>query len=514
MNPPETIDIEEIGLTEPGAEAGLGAGAESSREPDLAGIENRPLREMLAIAAPTVVTMTSYTVMQFIDALMVKSIGPEPVYVAAQGNGGILAWLVMSLVLGLTGVVNSYVSQNLGAGRPREGAAYAWNAMWMCVAAWAGLMLPIAFIAPYLYASLGHGEDLTRYETAYAQILLFGGLLTTAGRSLGHYFYGMHRPMVVMVSVLIGNAVNVFCNYTLIFGHFGAPAMGVAGAAWGTVIGSTVEFLIPLAIFLGPKYARELGTRAGWRLSRTHLRDIARIGWPGSLMFANEMVCWTLLMVALIPEAARVAGEDPLAANTAGWIGLRYMHLSFMPTVGLSIAITAIVGKCMGMNRPDLARSRTWLGVRVGMIYMSLCALAFLLFREELIGLFVSREATPEQRAVLVGIGAKVMIAAAIFQIFDALAITIVGALRGAGDTVWPGVITVILSWGCIVGGGYTLIALAPGLGGVGPWFGAAAYIILLGIALLWRFLQGRWESIRLVRGAEDPDTSTPPGAA
>lgn len=495
-------------LAEPGSEMALGAGAESSApEPTIAEIEQRPLREMFNIAAPTVVTMTSYTVMQFIDALMVKSIGPEPVYVAAQGNGGILAWLIMSFVLGLTGVVNSYVSQNLGAGKPREGAAYAWNAIWLCVAAWTLIMLPFAALAPTIYGLFNHDADLLRYETHYAQIMLLGGIFTTTARSLGHYFYGMHRPKVVMFSALAGNVVNVAANYALIFGHFGFPSLGVAGAAIGTVIGSVVEFAIPLAIFLGPKYARELGTRAAWAVSRRHMLDLYRIGWPGALMFVNEMLCWTYLMVYLIPAAARVAGEDPLAANTAGWIGLRYMHLSFMPAVGLSIAITAIVGKCMGMNRPDLAESRTWLGVRVALIYMFTCALAFLIFREQLVGLLISGDASPEQRAALISVGAKIMIAAAVFQIFDALAITFVGALRGAGDTVWPGVATIILSWLCIVGGGHAVIYLMPDLGGVGPWLGGAAFIILLGSALLARFMQGRWKTMRLVRDHE-PETA------
>jgi MATE family multidrug resistance protein len=317
------VDSPDGGLTEPGSEIGLGAGADASREPSLVEIESHPLREMFAIAAPTIVTMTSYTVMQFIDALMVKDIGPEPVYVSAQGNGGIIAWVTMSLLLGLTTVVNSYVSQNLGAGTPREGAAYAWNALWLSVAGWIALLLPMALLAPAIFgiAALGHSEQLQQLETAYAQIVLVGGVLTLGGRALGHYFYGMHRPVVVMVAVLTGNCVNVFANWVLIFGNLGAPELGVAGAALGTVIGTAFELSIPLVIFLSARYAREFGTRSAWRVSKKHLADIVRIGWPGALMFANEMICWTLLMVALIPRAAEAAGESPTLANTAGWIG-------------------------------------------------------------------------------------------------------------------------------------------------------------------------------------------------
>lgn len=498
--------LTEPGLTEPGSEIGMGAGADASHAPSLAEIEAHPLREMFAIAAPTIVTMTSYTVMQFIDALMVKEIGPDPVYVAAQGNGGIIAWVTMSLLLGLTTVVNSYVSQNLGAGRPREGAAYAWNAVWLSTAGWVVIMLPMVFIAPLIFGALDHDDTLLSLETEYAQIVLFGAVLTLCGRSLGHYFYGMHRPVVVMVAVLTGNAINVGANWLLIFGNLGAPQLGVSGAAWGTVIGTAFELAIPLVIFLSPKYARAFGTRAAWRVSKRHIGDIFRIGWPGALMFANEMVCWTFLMVALIPRAAEAAGQNPVLANTAGWIGLRYMHLSFMPTVGLSIAVTAIVGKCMGMNRPDLATSRTWLAFRLGLIYMGVCGVVFFVFRGPLVEIFISDDTGPEDRAEIIRFGSYVLIAAAVFQLFDAVAIILSGALRGAGDTVWPGVATLALSWTCIVGLGYMLIAVAPGLGAASPWIGAAAFLISLGIAMLVRFCSGTWRSMRLVR--DDPDAT------
>ena len=504
VEPP--LDSASGSLSEPGAEVGLGAGADASHEPTLAEIETHPLREMFAIAAPTIVTMTSYTVMQFIDALMVKEIGPNPVYVSAQGNGGIIAWVTMSLFLGLTTVVNSYVSQNLGAGKPREGAAYAWNAMWLSIAGWIVVMLPMVLFTPAIFAALDHDETLLKLETEYAQIVLLGAVLTLCGRALGHYFYGMHKPVVVMVSVITGNLVNVFANWVFIFGNLGVPEFGVAGAAIGTVVGTAFELGIPLVVFLGPRFAREFGTRTAWRLSKRHIADIFRIGWPGALMFANEMVCWTLLMVALIPRAAEAAGEDPTLANTAGWIGLRYMHLSFMPTVGLSIAVTAIVGKCMGMGRPDLAASRTWLAFRLGIVYMSVCGVIFFVFREPLVNVFISAETTPEDRSEIIRFGSYVLIAAAIFQLFDAIAIILSGALRGAGDTVWPGVATLTLSWTFIVGLGFLLVRLVPELGAASPWIGAAAFLISLGIAMLVRFCSGRWRSMRLVR--DDPATS------
>ena len=283
----------------------------------------------------------------------------------------------------------------------------------------------------------------------------------------------------------------------------------MAGAAWGTVIGTAIELAIPLVVFLGPKYAREFSTRSQWRISKRHIADIFRIGWPGSLMFTSEMMCWTYLMIALIPKAAEAAGQNPVLANSAGWIGLRYMHLSFMPTVGLSIAVTAIVGKCMGMNRPDLAASRTWLALRIGIIYMGICGVVFFVFREQLVSVFISSDTPDLDTTEIIRFGSYVLIAASIFQLFDAIAIILTGALRGAGDTVWPGIVMLVLSWGFIVGGGNLLIAFAPNLGAASPWIGAASFLITLGLAMLARFCSGKWRTMRLIKD-EEPDIATP----
>lgn len=489
-----------------------------------------PLAEMVMIAAPSVVTMTSYTVMQFIDGMMVSQIQPpDPVYVAAQGNGGMAVWLSLSIPLGALGVVNTYVSQNLGAGRPERGSAYGWSVLWISVA-WAALLVPYAMLLPTLFRSMDHPPRLVELETQYAQINIMGAFFILASRGIAHYFYGLHRPMVVMISALLANVVNVLLNALLIYGTDGPPAwtildeqirqlavalniepMGVRGAAIATVTGAAVEMVLPILVFLSPRMHARYRTRTAWRPSAAHVRDIVRLGWPAGLMFVNEMLCWGFLMTYMLPAGgaakARLLDLPPeqldaaveaakTTANTAGWIALRYMHLSFMPAVGMSIAVTALVGKCMGMGRPDLAARRAWLGVGLTAGYMGLCAVAFVLFRHALADVFIAEELPDEERAALMAVASTVMIAAAVFQVFDAIAIATSAALRGAGDTIWPGVVTVISSWGCIVGIGMALLHFAPELGSLGPWIGASAYIIFLGVAFLARFIRGRWRTL------------------
>lgn len=452
-----------------------------------------PLAELLRIAGPTVATMTSYTLMQFVDKLLVSRIGPEPVYVGAQGNGGLAAFVPISIAMGALTVINTYVSQNMGAGKPQRGPAYAWNGLWIAAAYWLVLLVPYGLALPWLFGHAGLDPAQAHLGAKYGQILVLGSVLTMWTRAISQFFYGMHRAGIVMVAGVAANIINLGLNYVLIFGKLGMPKMGVAGSAIGTVIATAVELAIPMALFLGPTYAKKFGTRGQWRLSWAHIKDLIRIGWPAGLMFGNEMICWGYFMVYLVSHFGKLHA-------TAGWIAHQYMSLSFMPAVGISVACTAVVGKYMGMKRPDLAARRAWLALRLAMGYMITCGVMFVVFRGPMIRLFVPPETAPEDAAEVVRLGSMFLIATAAFQAFDAIAMTMSGALRGAGDTVAPGVYTLVLSWLVIVGGGTLAIHELPRLGSVGPWIAAASYIVLLSQLLLGRFLAGRWKSRKLIK--------------
>jgi len=118
---------------------------------------------------------------------------------------------------------------------------------------------------------------------------------------------------------------------------------------------------------------------------------------------------------------------------------------------------------------------------------------------QNLVDVFDERVLTPELEAEIIAIGARLLICAALFQTADSVGIVYIGALRGAGDTVWPGVLATVLSWTVIVGLGWFLAARPPELESVGPWIAASLYIIALGIAMAVRFERGKWRDIKLV---------------
>ena len=462
------------------------------------------IREVWSLAWPTILTMTSFTVMQFTDRLMVGQIGK--VEIAAQGNAGTWAFAAIATIMGIVTVVNTFVSQHLGAGEPHNGSKYPWNAGWMALVCWITIIVPCIFVVPFVFQFINPDPSdakLVSLESMYATYMLVGSFFLLIGRGFTQYFLGMHMPKIITVSTIVANIVNVTANYILIFGENGidgflpgipgTPELGLKGAAIATVIGMFMETVIPFAIFIGPKFNNKYATRAGWKPCFKTIKSMFKIGWPGSIQWGNEIICWALFMTVFVGSY----GTNDMAA---GWIALAFLQLSFMPAVGINVAINSIVGKYIGAKKPDIAASRARVGVSIATVYMTTCATVFVIFRYEFMEMFISSDQyTPHDRIEIVRLGANMLIVVAIFQTVDALGIVYTGALRGAGDTLFPGIVTAIYSWVFIVGGGWVAIEFFPQLGSIGPWIAASVYIILIGITMAIRFERGGWRSIDLL---------------
>lgn len=460
------------------------------------------ISEVWAQAWPTVIAMLSYTAMQFVDSLMVSVLGP--LEVAAQGNGGIWSWAPISAAFGGLTLVNTLVAQRVGAGRTDEIARYGWAGVWLAFLYWALFLLPFAACIGLLFEGMGHEPALVAMETTYARILLVGGAITIGAKALSHFFFGLQRPKVVTIGAIAGNIANVFAAYALIYGEDGVaqlglpgipgiPPLGVAGAACAAVIGTAVEAIFPIAVFLSRKLDREFGVRRAWRPDLGAMMDIVRLGWPAGLQFANEMVCWAIFMTVL-------AGGFGSEHMTAGWCAMRFVHISFMPAVGLSSAATSLVGKHIGEGNPARAARSAHIAVGMAVLWMGICAAIFVVFRNELTGVFIDTDTPADSAARIRAIGATIFLCAAIFQMLDGVGIVYTGALRGAGDTLFPGIATVLFSWVIIVGGGFAMTRVFPELASTGPWIASTVYIALLGVVLAVRFERGGWRKLAILR--------------
>ena len=440
--------------------------------------------EVLRMAWPASIAMLGTTIIKFIDGLMVSKVGAAPF--SAQFLAGMSAFVPEAMILGLLTVVNTYVSQNVGAGRFKRAGQYAWAGMAVAFGA-AVLISTLWFFSDAIFGSIGHDE--WELESMYFKYMIVSVLVTLPTRVLEQFFFGVHRPRTVLFASVAANALNIGINYVLIFGKLGMPAMGLQGAAIGSVIAWAVQFLILLSIFLSPALHRKFATRMVKATRWRHCKDILRVGWPAGVQLCNDMLSWSVCVAVL-------AGSFGVAHRAATTIAMRYIGLAFMPAVGIGIATTALVGRYIGLRQPDIARKRAHQGIISAMIWMGMCGAMFWAFRYPMARLF----ATTDQADEIVRIGAGIMICAAVFQLSDAVSIVYIGALRGSGDTKWPMFVSLGLSWSIIVGGGFAAVSLLPQLESLGPWIAASIYVIVMGATMAWRFESGAWRKIDLLR--------------
>jgi MATE family multidrug resistance protein len=438
------------------------------------------LVELLRLAGPTVAQMASYTIMQFIDTWMLSRLGTTGPTAAA--NAGLFAFSMVSFGVGTLFVVNTLVSQSFGRGEFKTCGRYLGQGIWFSCA-FALFLAPFIFILPSAFRGFGHEPRLVAMESIYLRIVLANAIFKLISTAFSQFLLATNRPGCVMVATIAGVSVNAVAAWALIFGHLGSSPHGIAGAAWAQNIGVIVEMICCIVFVLLPVPRQQFGA-TDWRLRSAELMSLITIGLPAGAQFIADILAWSLFCTWVMAAF----GTAAMAANT---FMFRYMVVSFMPAFGMSAAVTALVGRYIGMGRPDIARQRANLGFIVTAIYMVTCGLLFFLGRNQLIGLFSD---DPEVRRI----GAKLLIFAAVYQFFDAVYIVYNGALRGAGDTIVPAIATGVLCWGITVFGARWTAVHFPAWGTAGPWTVANIYGMILGVFIYLRFHAGGWEKIHL----------------
>jgi MATE family multidrug resistance protein len=351
------------------------------------------------------------------------------------------------------------------------------------------LLLPLMLMMPRWFAAFGHSPEMVAMERVYVYFILGAAALKLVQTSFSQFMLATNRPRWVMFSSVAGVSVNAVAAYVMVFGRFGVRPMGVTGAALAQVIGTFVE-MATLVWFAMRGSNRSIFNTLDWRPRWHEFRTLVSVGVGSGLQFFAEILAWSLFMNWVMAQL----GTHEMEAMA---LMMRYLVLSFLPALGISAAVTALVGRYIGMKRPDLATHRAHLGFKVTLVYFAACMVVYILGRRPLIEVFTT---DPE----VVRLGMMLLIFTAFYQIFDGMFIVYCGALRGAGDTFVPALVTAGLCWGLMVFGGYAMARLFPQLSVAGPWTAASVYGVSLGLFMLIRFQRGRWRSIHL----EDDDAS------
>ncbi|MHC4253017.1 MAG: MATE family efflux transporter, partial [Planctomycetota bacterium] len=197
--------------------------------------------ELLVIALPMVVSHACETTMMFVDRLFLAQLGPQ--YMSASMAGGLTCFTFMTFFLGLIGYSNALVAQNLGAGRKDRCAVAATQALIVAVCAYP-IVLACIPLGEFMFRATGIAPEQLAPQLEYFRILMFGTVLGLLRSAVSSFFCGVGRTRPVMVSAAIAMVVNIGMNWVLIFGKLGFPALGIKGAAIGTLCGSFAALVV------------------------------------------------------------------------------------------------------------------------------------------------------------------------------------------------------------------------------------------------------------------------------
>jgi MATE family multidrug resistance protein len=429
----------------------------------------------LSLAWPIVMTMIAVMVMETVDILMIGRLGEDALAAAALALN---AWFLFLLFgMGVLNAVASLTSQSVAVGDTRGVRRSARQGLWI------GLMmgLPFALILQHaepVLVMLGQPAHIAAAAQSYLDYMGFA-LITVfllIPIRLTMASYGVTRP--AMVIVWLGVPLNALFNWIFMFGGLGGPELGLPGAGIATLlVDAFLVVIVAIYISVAPLF-KELNLFVRfWRPDWRRFRKILGVGAPIGVASVMEH--------GLFASAALMMGWVGVTELAAHQVAVQMVSVLFMIPFGLGQAATIRIGLAAGAR--DLAsvrlRGATIFGLAAA--FMLCSAMAYWLFGDVLVGLFLSSD--DPNRAEIVALGAGFLAIAALFQLFDGVQVAMGGALRGLNDTFVPMILALIGYWVVGLTGAYAM-AFEFGFGANGIWLGMLAGLAFTALAVTLRF--------------------------
>jgi len=446
-------------------------------------------RRLLVIAVPMVISQASDTIMLFADRLFLSRLGGE--YLAASMSGGLSLFMVSSFFIGTIGYVTAVVAQYYGSGRSEKCAEATFQAIVLSVLSYP-VILAAAPLMKVLFSAVGQSQIQVELAYTYFHTLLFGVIFLILRHALAGFFIGIGRTTVVMVANGAGMIVNIPVNYVLIYGKIGFPALGLRGAAIGTICGNLVIFIILLAFYLRGKNREEFSTHKALKFKPEILKTLLKFGVPAGVEMFLNIAAFNLFVQTMHSYGTKVAAAVTIAFN--------WDIVAFLPMLGMGHAVTSLVGQSIGAGDLSEARKATFTGLKTAWVYSFTMVLVFVFFARPLVGVFMPgiADGGDEIRPLAV----ILLRLASIYILADSAQIVFVGALRGAGDTRWVMAVSVALHW-FFAAAALVLIKIVK-VDPVIAWIGFIGFIVALGIIMFLRFRSGKWKLINMISKAQD----------
>ncbi len=439
------------------------------------------LRTTFILALPIVLTQIAQVGIRAADTIFMGRLGtPE---LAAGALGGNFYFLFYLFGLGIVVSVSALAARARGAGDADEVRRFVRQGFWVATAVGAPFVIALWQIEPILRL-LGQSTANSALASDYMQMMVWGLIPSLWMVSLRSFISALSRPRSVLLITVIGVGVNAFGDYALMFGNFGFPALGIAGAGLSSSIVNILMFAALLVYVVRDGEFRQYAIlRRVWRPDWAKFVEIIRVGLPvgTTLLFEVGLFFAASILLGLI-------STEQLAAHQ---IAMQCVSFTFMVPLGFAQAATIRVGLAAGaQDRLGVGRAG-WTAITLGGIFMVTASYVFWFHPLPVIHLFLGGRVA--ESAEVVRFAVLLLAVAAVFQIADGLQALTAGALRGLRDTRAPMLIAVFGFW--VIGFPVSvLLGFWLDFEGVGVWSGLAAGLIIVACFLLVRFYN--WQRI------------------
>jgi MATE family multidrug resistance protein len=431
----------------------------------------REFRPMMRLAAPLALAELGWMAMGVVDTIMAGPLGA-----AAVGAGSLGAMMFFPIAICGTGLLlgmDTLVAQAFGRGDLRDCRRTLVNGVWLGAALSPLLVLVLWATIPLLRAVGTNPRALEIFEP-YLKALTIGVLPLLLYTAFRRYLQAVNLVKPITFALVSANLINIAGDWALMYGHCGAPALGVPGSGFSTSISRTYMAAVLLgAILWHERKSGNLLFSISWWPDSARIRRLVALGLPaaGQILFEGAVFGIVTAMAARLDEAS-------LAAHG---IAVNVISTTFMVPLGISSAAAVRVGQACGRKDPHGASTAGWTALLLSATFMSAAGLVLWLAPQTIVRIYI-------RDAAVVSMGGLLLRIAAVFELFDGVQVTATGALRGLGDTRTPMLAHLVGYW--VIGLPTAYVLCFPlKWGAPGIWVGLSAALILIGaaLALVWR---------------------------
>lgn len=427
-------------------------------------------KQTLRLTWPVIIGQLGHIAISFADNAMIGKLGYQYLAAASIANG--IFFLILVLGIGLTMAMTPLVAEAFSSNDPENCRKLFNQGLWVNFI-FSLFLAALCWFSTYLIPLLGQPPEILPLVASYQKILALTIIPSMVFMTYKQFIEGLSsvRPgMYVMIIVVVS---NVGLNYVLIFGKLGFPEMGLNGAGWATLIARIIGMILLGAfVIVMPKYRVYKPWPYVARMGSAVAKKILALGLPSSLQYFFEVGAFTgsAILIGWL-------GAKPLAAHQ---LAIHLASITYTISMGFSSAAAIRVANAKGKNDLLGMRKSGYVAIFLGIVFMSLCSVGFILGKNVLPLIYVD---DPE----VIRLTSILLLIAAFFQISDGIQAIAVGALRGISDVKIPAVMTFVAYWilGLPVG---WVLGMKLGWGVAGIWVGISIGLTFSAIFLFLRF--------------------------